>query len=52
MAIEIKAIPVLEGRKASAFIKKVEEESRNKVSSEKIDRIRIASKAILAKAKF
>jgi hypothetical protein len=52
MAIEIKAIPTLEGKKASLFIEKVEKESKKKVSSDKVTEIRNSARLILLKAKF
>lgn len=52
MAIEIKAIPTLEGEKANLFIKKVERESKQKVDRKEVDRIRASAQLILKKAKF
>jgi len=52
MAIEIKSIPTLEGEKASFFIKKVERESKNKISSTEVLKMRQAAQKILRKAKI
>lgn len=52
MAIEIKSIPTLEGRKASLFIEKVERESKNKIASKEVNRIKTSAQKILEKAKF
>jgi len=52
MAIEIKSIPTLEGQKASFFIKKVEQESKNKIDSKEIKKIKSKAQKILKKAKF
>lgn len=52
MAIEIKSIPTLDGKKASIFIKKVEQESKKKISSEEVLKMREAAQKILKKAKI
>ena len=52
MAIEIKSIPTLEGKKASLFIEKVEKDSKNKVAPKEVRRIKSSAQKILEKAKF
>ena len=51
MAIEIKSIPTLEGEKASVFIKKIEKESTNKISKDKVEKMKKAAQKILEQAK-
>ena len=52
MAIEIKAIPVLEGEKASLFIREMEKRRKKRLSSKKVAEIKDAAEKILEKAKF
>lgn len=52
MAIEIKAIPTLEGKKASLFIKEMKKNREKKISSKKVAEIRAAAEKIIEKAKF
>jgi hypothetical protein len=52
MAIEIKSIPTLEGDKALLFIEKLEKESKKKITSKEVDRIKVSAQKILEKAKF
>lgn len=52
MAIEIKAIPTLEGEKALLFVKRIEEESKKKIAQKEVRRMKISAQQILIKAKF